>query len=148
MTWQAESVANEIDPTAGQSWTLPSNVVGAAGAVVAEGKDCTHSHPLQHAVMVAIEAAAERDRRLWPAQVPVTSHGTADPGVSTASVHQGKTWYCGMVLYLSCGCDKSRPGHCNLQRFLLLVAELHYTMPVPSEALYTSSNGFVMPVAY
>jgi len=38
----------------------------ATGAVIAEGLDDTQTHPLRHAIMVAIEAAAERDCRLWP----------------------------------------------------------------------------------
>lgn len=43
----------------------------SAGTVVGEGQDCTSKHPLQHAVMVAIEAAAARDRRLWPSKSAV-----------------------------------------------------------------------------
>ena len=38
----------------------------SAGTVIAEGQDKTHQHPLGHAIMVAIEAAAARDRQLWP----------------------------------------------------------------------------------
>eukprot|EP00873_Tetraselmis_striata_P013069 jgi/Tetstr1/433333/TSEL_022619.t1 len=33
---------------------------------VAQGVDQRERHPLWHAAMIAIEAAAERDRRLWP----------------------------------------------------------------------------------
>ncbi|KAL3137330.1 hypothetical protein ABBQ32_006865 [Trebouxia sp. C0010 RCD-2024] len=36
------------------------------GEVIAEGQDCTSRHPLKHALMVAIDAAAARDRQLWP----------------------------------------------------------------------------------
>ncbi|KIZ03932.1 hypothetical protein MNEG_4032 [Monoraphidium neglectum] len=39
----------------------PSN-----GEVIAEASDCTALHPLRHAVMEAVAAAAERDLRLWP----------------------------------------------------------------------------------
>ena len=40
--------------------------LGHAGAVIAEGQDCTSRHPLKHALMLAIDAAAARDRQLWP----------------------------------------------------------------------------------
>ncbi len=50
--------------------TAPRNaariVDPASRAVVAEGCDCRHAHPLHHAAMVAIEAAAARDLTLWP----------------------------------------------------------------------------------
>ena len=36
------------------------------GKVIAEGRDGRQQHPLHHAAIVAIGAAAERDRRLWP----------------------------------------------------------------------------------
>ncbi len=36
------------------------------GEVTVEGRDSTNQHPLRHAIMAAIDAAAERDRRLWP----------------------------------------------------------------------------------
>lgn len=48
-------------PFAGQ----PRHVV-VAGEVIAEGQDSTSQHPLSHALMVAIDAAAARDRHLWP----------------------------------------------------------------------------------
>ncbi|KAK9789948.1 hypothetical protein WJX73_008362 [Symbiochloris irregularis] len=37
-----------------------------AGEAVAQGVDETHAHPLRHAAMVAIDAAAQRDLLLWP----------------------------------------------------------------------------------
>ena len=38
----------------------------STGQTIAQGVDGTSSHPLHHAVMVAVAAAAERDRALWP----------------------------------------------------------------------------------
>ncbi|GBF88464.1 hypothetical protein Rsub_01177 [Raphidocelis subcapitata] len=38
----------------------------ASGEVIAEGADCGGQHPLRHAAMEAVTAAAERDLRLWP----------------------------------------------------------------------------------
>ena len=38
----------------------------SSGEVIAEGCDGSSEHPLHHALMVAIGAAAARDRRLWP----------------------------------------------------------------------------------
>ena len=52
----------------------------ASGEIVAEGLDGTAgpgAHPLRHAVMAAIDAAAERDRRLWP-DATAAEAGTAD----------------------------------------------------------------------
>eukprot|EP00200_Dunaliella_tertiolecta_P014852 CAMPEP_0202421650 /NCGR_PEP_ID=MMETSP1128-20130828/50448_1 /ASSEMBLY_ACC=CAM_ASM_000463 /TAXON_ID=3047 /ORGANISM="Dunaliella tertiolecta, Strain CCMP1320" /LENGTH=676 /DNA_ID=CAMNT_0049029679 /DNA_START=93 /DNA_END=2123 /DNA_ORIENTATION=+ len=48
------------------------------GLVVGQGVDCRHSHPLQHATMVAIADAAAWDREQWPA-VP-SSSATTDLG--------------------------------------------------------------------
>lgn len=50
-----------------------------ADSVLAEGRDCTSKHPLQHPIMVAIEAAAARDRRLWPSQ---SAGATGAPSLS------------------------------------------------------------------
>ncbi len=36
------------------------------GQIIAQGLDGTSSHPLHHAVMMAVAAAAERDLALWP----------------------------------------------------------------------------------
>ena len=47
---------------------LHSHAFWCAGEVIAEGKDCTSRHPLHHAIMVAIELAAARDRQLWPSR--------------------------------------------------------------------------------
>ncbi len=44
--------------------------------VVASGRN-DGRHPLAHATMVAIAAAAERDRRLWPQRPPPQEEGTA-----------------------------------------------------------------------
>lgn len=60
---------------------MPCNV-GAAGTVVAEGQDRTQHHPLGHAIMVAIEAAAARDRQLWPVESP--SIGSSELGLSNS----------------------------------------------------------------
>ncbi|CAL8468581.1 g8121 [Coccomyxa elongata] len=38
----------------------------STGQIIARGVDGTSSHPLHHAVMVAVAAAAERDLALWP----------------------------------------------------------------------------------
>jgi tRNA-specific adenosine deaminase 3 len=38
----------------------------ATGAVVASGLDCRHQHPLRHAVMAALDAAAVWNLRTWP----------------------------------------------------------------------------------
>lgn len=38
----------------------------SVGCVVASGWDCSSCHPLRHAVMVAVEAEAARNRALWP----------------------------------------------------------------------------------
>ena len=52
------------------------------GEVIAEGQDGTKQHPLRHAIMAAIDAAAARDRRLWPmtsSQTQETSAAHAPP---------------------------------------------------------------------
>lgn len=36
--------------------------------VIAEGLDCRHTHPLDHAAMVAVRRASQRDLALWPAE--------------------------------------------------------------------------------
>ncbi len=51
-----------------------------AGEVIAEGQDETFHHPLGHAIMVAIDAAAARDRRVWPIK-----GNEADAAASTAA---------------------------------------------------------------
>jgi tRNA(Arg) A34 adenosine deaminase TadA len=38
----------------------------ATGEIIAEAADCSAAHPLRHAAMEAVAAAAERDLRLWP----------------------------------------------------------------------------------
>ena len=48
-----------------------------AGEVIAEGQDGTSQHPLSHALMVAIDAAAARDRRLWPNTSQTTPNASA-----------------------------------------------------------------------
>ena len=62
--------------------------------VIAEGQDGTKQHPLRHAIMATIDAAAARDRRLWPStgtQTKETSaalsaaHESCLPSHSTAS---------------------------------------------------------------
>ncbi len=37
-------------------------------AVIAQAADCSHAHPLQHAAMAAVAAAAEWQLRVWPPQ--------------------------------------------------------------------------------
>ena len=51
-----------------------------AGVVIAEGQDGTHQHPVSHAILVAVEAAAARDRRLWP----TSSSQSQDCGMASA----------------------------------------------------------------
>ena len=60
-----------------------------AGTVIAEGQDNTSRHPLQHAVMVAIEAAAARDRRLWPAKAPAACANQTQPGMCANQTQPG-----------------------------------------------------------
>ncbi|KAL0046100.1 hypothetical protein WJX82_002447 [Trebouxia sp. C0006] len=60
-----------------------------SGEVIAEAQDNTKQHPLRHAIMAAIDAAAARDRRLWPltsSQTQETSaaHKPSLPSHSTA----------------------------------------------------------------
>ncbi|DBA98649.1 hypothetical protein WJX77_010540 [Trebouxia sp. C0004] len=54
-----------------------------SGEVIAEGQDGTKQHPLRHAIMAAIDAAAERDRRLWPMTSSRTQEASAarDPSL-------------------------------------------------------------------
>jgi tRNA-specific adenosine deaminase 3 len=58
-------------------------------AVVAQAVDATHSHPLQHAAMAAIAAAAEWQLRVWPpeAAAPV---GGSTAGNSQQAESDGK----------------------------------------------------------
>lgn len=49
----------------------------SVGEVIAEGQDGTRQHPLRHAIMAAIDAAAERDRRLWPSTGTQTRKNSA-----------------------------------------------------------------------
>ena len=66
---------------------------GHAGEVIADGQDCTSRHPLKHALMVAIDAAAARDRRLWPSKsqdadsagVNKSNHAQADTEAANAN---------------------------------------------------------------
>lgn len=60
---------------------------GHAGEVIADGQDCTSRHPLKHALMVAIDAAAARDRRLWPSK----SQDAGSAGVSKSNHAQADT---------------------------------------------------------
>lgn len=66
------------------------------GRIIAQGMDATRAparHPLRHAVMVAIEAAAARDRALWPehsgaqaaAQHAALAAGAWAPGSAAAA---------------------------------------------------------------
>ena len=50
--------------------------------MIAEGQDVTKQHPLRHAIMAAIDAAAERDRRLWP--IPSSQTQEASPAMPAA----------------------------------------------------------------
>lgn len=47
-------------------YTEISTSLCMAGEVIAGGQDGTSRHPLKHALMVAIDNAAARDRNLWP----------------------------------------------------------------------------------
>ena len=58
-----------------------------AGEVIADGQDCTSRHPLRHALMVAIDAAAARDRRLWP----IKSKDASTAGMSQFGCPQADT---------------------------------------------------------
>lgn len=51
----------------------------ARDAVVAQAADCSHRHPLQHATMAAIAAAADWQLRTWPPE-PVPSRDSAGEG--------------------------------------------------------------------
>lgn len=63
-----------------------------SGEVIAEGQDGTKQHPLRHAIMAAIDAAAERDRRLWPSTGTQTRENSAalsapcDPSLPSPSI--------------------------------------------------------------
>ena len=48
------------------------------GEVIVEGQDGANQNPLGHAIMAAIDAAAARDRQLWP------STGTHTKEISAA----------------------------------------------------------------
>ncbi|PNH08162.1 tRNA-specific adenosine deaminase-like protein 3 [Tetrabaena socialis] len=62
-------------------------IVQSAGSVpVAQAADGAAAHPLHHAVMLAIEAAAERDLRLWPG--PAVG-GSADAGSVSGDAEDG-----------------------------------------------------------
>ena len=50
----------------------------SAGDVIVEATDQTHRHPLQHAVIAAVDAAARRDLQLWPAQQACALPGHAE----------------------------------------------------------------------
>jgi len=53
------------------------------GEVIAEGQDGTKQHPLRHAIMAVIDAAAARDRRLWP----MTSRRTQEASAAMPATH-------------------------------------------------------------
>ena len=57
-------------------------------AVIAQATDCSHSHPLQHAAMAAVAAAAEWQLRVWPPQHadgPGSSEGAAEGAAAAAA---------------------------------------------------------------
>lgn len=45
------------------------------GTVVAQAADCTHRHPLQHAAIAAVAAAADWQLRTWPAEQAAVGAG-------------------------------------------------------------------------
>ncbi len=47
------------------------------GEVIAASQDGTQQHPLRHAIMAAIDAAAARDRWLWPSSGTQTQETSA-----------------------------------------------------------------------
>lgn len=54
------------------------------GKTIAEGQDGTKQHPLRHAIMAAIDAAAARDRRLWPS----TGTDTRETSAALSAAHK------------------------------------------------------------
>jgi len=54
--------------------------------VIAEGVDCRHEHPLDHAAMVAVRAAAARDLTLWPPE-PSSPPDEQQPAQPSSSQH-------------------------------------------------------------
>jgi len=58
------------------------------GEVIAEAQDNTKQHPLRHAIMAAIDAAAARDRRLWPMTSSQTQETSAahEPSLPSHSI--------------------------------------------------------------
>ncbi|KAK9829091.1 hypothetical protein WJX72_003851 [[Myrmecia] bisecta] len=46
----------------------------ATGTIIAAGQDGSAKHPLHHAAIMAIDAAAQRDLRLWPPHEHAASH--------------------------------------------------------------------------
>ncbi|KAL0032683.1 hypothetical protein WJX79_002789 [Trebouxia sp. C0005] len=55
-----------------------------SGKTIAEGQDGTKQHPLRHAIMAAIDAAAARDRRLWPS----TGTDTRETSAALSAAHK------------------------------------------------------------
>ena len=56
--------------------TAPSR----SDTVIAEGVDARGDHPLAHAAMAAVAAAAARDRAVWPDAAAVPDKRVAPPG--------------------------------------------------------------------
>jgi tRNA-specific adenosine deaminase 3 len=63
-------------------------VEARSGEVIALVLDETHSHPLRHAVMGAIDAVAQRDLRLWPGQQGEFEHSRRDDWMPGAAPEQ------------------------------------------------------------
>lgn len=54
-------------------------------AVVAQAADCSHRHPLQHATMAAVAAAAEWQLLVWPSDQAPASSSEQDAPMATAA---------------------------------------------------------------
>ena len=64
-------------------------VSSCAGELIVEATDQTHRHPLQHAVIAAVDAAARRDLQLWPAQQASALPGHAEGQAQQAAALAG-----------------------------------------------------------
>lgn len=60
----------------------------ARDAVVAQAADCTHAHPLQHAAMAAVSAAAEWQLQVWPHEQEPTGGGSQQGAAAASSGSQ------------------------------------------------------------
>jgi tRNA-specific adenosine deaminase 3 len=64
-------------------------VDAASNEVIALARDDTHTHPLRHAVMAAIDAVAQRDLLLWPGQQGEFAHSRRSDWLPEEQGQQG-----------------------------------------------------------